>query len=155
MLNSRSPILFRLEETGSAMLGHIAPFLPTYSRNLEWPGVPYPDAFRLPGLPLPLLMRVARFNRRMSFPRLLPIPPIKHVISGITKDSAGAALPACDVNLFTSSDDAFRDSVTSGADGSYTFTGGTISPSKDHYAVAYKAGATDVAGTTRNDLKGS
>jgi hypothetical protein len=156
MRNFRTPFLFNLNDIGSSPSKRTpAPFLPSIARIRETPGNPYPDAFRLPLLPLPLLMRVARFNRKMSFPRLLPLPRVIYSVSGITKDSTGVALPSCDVNLFTTSDDAFRYSVTSGADGSYKFIGGLISPSKDHYCVAYKAGSPDVAGTTQNDLKGS
>jgi hypothetical protein len=160
MIGSRSPFLLQLSgpvplvrlEGDDGVLGLLAPFFPTIWRIRETPGDPYPDAFKLPRLPLPLLMRVARFNRRMSFPRMLPIPPVSHVIAGITRDSSGAALPSCTVHLFLTSTDAETNEVTSGTDGTYTFTG--ASPALNQYAVAYKSGSPDVAGTTRNDLTG-
>lgn len=158
MQNFRTPFLLKLDEGGPVSpdgkpLGHIAPFLPMYSRNREWKGGPYPDAFRLPSLPLPLLMRVSKFNRRMAFPRLTPAPKTYN-ITGVTRDSAGAILGNCVVHLFRTTDDVEIDQVNSDASGNYIFSLG-VSPQNQQYAVAYKAGSPDVAGTTVNTLTGS
>lgn len=131
-------------------IGHIAPFLPVYSKSRQWPGDPYPDAFRLPRLPLPLLMRVSRFNRRMAFPRQTPVPKT-FKIEGITRDSTGAILGSCVVHLFRTSDDVEIDQVNSDASGNFILTSG-ISPGQQHYIVAYKSGSPDVAGTSVNTL---
>lgn len=153
MRNGQTPFLFKLDEGGSNTLGHIAPFIPAFSRAAQTPGDPYPDAFRLPSLPLPLLMRVSMFNRRMAFPRVVPAPKT-FSITGTTRDSAGVALGNCVVHLFRTSDDLEMDQVNSDSAGLYTFSS-NISPTLPYYAVAYKAGSPDVAGTTRNDLVGT
>lgn len=84
---------------------------------------------------------------------LLPKPPTDFTISGITRDSAGAVLVSCVVNLFRTSDNVLMQSTTSDATtGAYTFTGtGQI----NQFLVSYKAGSPDVAGTSRNDLMGA
>lgn len=158
MLNFRTPFLLRLDEAGPVSpaggpLGHIAPFLPVYSKNREWPGDPYPEAFRLPSLPLPLLMRVAKFNRRMAFPRLTPAPKT-YKITGVTRDSAGTELGNCVVKLFRTTDDVEIDQVNSDASGNFIFSLG-VSPQIQQYAVAYLAGSPDRAGTTVNTLTGA
>ena len=82
-----------------------------------------------------------------------PIFEASYRISGITKDSTGAPLAGCVVDLFDTATDAKLDSTTSGADGSYFFdTNQGVLPK---YVVAYKAGAPDVAGTTVNVLVGA
>jgi hypothetical protein len=74
-------------------------------------------------------------------------------ITGVTKDSAGAVLGGCSVHLFRTADDVEVDQVVSDA-GDGTYSVGT--PTDDtHYAVAYKAGSPDVAGTTVDTLTGS
>ena len=158
MRNFRTPFLLKLDigapvRPDGTPRGHIAPFLPVYAKTQGWPGDPYPDAFRLPRLPLPLLMRVSRFNRRMAFPRLTPVP-LTYKITGITRDSAGAVLGNCVVHLFRTSDDVEVDQVNSDASGNFTFTTG-VSPANTQYIVAYKAGSPDVSGTTLNTLTGS
>jgi hypothetical protein len=70
-------------------------------------------------------------------------------ITGITKDSTGAALGICTVQLFRTLDDSFRSEVLSDASGNYVLYPDVTGP---FYIVAYKAGAPDVAGTTMNTL---
>ena len=160
MLNSRTSFILTLErgvptveEDGDGMVfGRIAPFLPLYSRNREWPGDPYPDAFTLPRLPLPLLMKVARFNRRIASPRITPVPQVLR-ITGVTRDNTGAALGNCEVHLFRTATDVEVDQVTSDASGNFTLNGTGLG--QTYYIVAYKAGGTDVAGTTVNTLTGA
>lgn len=72
-------------------------------------------------------------------------------ISGITKDSTGAVLENCVVKLFDSDTNAMMQTMTSDANGVYSFQ---VAPGKVFYVVAYKAGVPDVAGTTVNTLQG-
>jgi hypothetical protein len=72
------------------------------------------------------------------------------LIAGVTRDNTGAPLGTCDVHLFeTPSDLEVRQLVSDGS-GNFAFQIGNNSV--PHYIVAYKPGAPDVAGTTRNDL---
>jgi hypothetical protein len=99
-------------------------------------------------------MKVARFNRRIASPRRLPQPTLpKLQITGVTRDSAGATLGSCEVHLFRTADDVEVEQVTS--DGSGNFTLNVVGLGQAYYIVAYKAGGTDVAGTTVNTLTGS
>lgn len=160
MRNFRTPFLFKLTggvplekfEGDGSELGVIGPFMPLVSRVRETPGDPYPDAFSLPRLPLPLLMRVSRFNRRMAFPRVLKQPTAKWLLSGITKDSTGAVLGFCEVELFDTARDVMMQRTTSDVNGAYEFS---VSPQLTFYLVAYKSGSPDVAGTTVNTLTGT
>ncbi len=70
-------------------------------------------------------------------------------ITGITKDSTGATLAACQVQLFRTVDDAFIQEVASDGVGAYVLTPTVSGP---FYIVAYKAGSPDVAGTSVNTL---
>ena len=71
-------------------------------------------------------------------------------LSGTTKDSAGAALGSCVVDMFSTPDDTIRAQTTSDASGLFSFT--VDSNSRTYYLVAYKPGSPDVAGTTVNTL---
>ncbi|MEY2855671.1 MAG: hypothetical protein RL030_2803 [Pseudomonadota bacterium] len=82
---------------------------------------------------------------------LKPMPAKQWVITGITKDSAGAVLASCVVQLFRTVDDKIMDEITSSAAGVFEFRSAS-NPSNTHYIVAYKAGSPDVAGTTVNTL---
>lgn len=74
-------------------------------------------------------------------------------IVGVTKDSTGAPLAGCTVDLFRTIDNVMIDSVVSDASGNYVFT--SAGTQFSYYIVAYKAGAPDVAGTTVNTLLGA
>ena len=74
------------------------------------------------------------------------------IITGVTKDSSGVVLASCIVQLFRTSDDAFQSESVSDSDGRYLLYPIVTGP---FYIVAYKAGATDVAGTTINTLVGA
>lgn len=80
------------------------------------------------------------------------MPPTTYKISGITKDSTGAVLGNCTVQLFYTANDKIADEVTSNASGVYEFR--SAAPAVNFYVVAYKAGSPDVAGTTVNTLIG-
>jgi hypothetical protein len=70
-------------------------------------------------------------------------------ITGVTKDSAGAALGGCTVQLFRTVDDSYRSEAISDGAGNYTLYPDVTGP---FYLVAYKPGAPDVGGTTANTL---
>lgn len=72
------------------------------------------------------------------------------IIAGVTKDSSGVALGSCAVDLFDTGTDTKIASVISDASGNYSFS--VEGNSQTKYAVAYQAGAPDVAGTTVNTL---
>lgn len=71
-------------------------------------------------------------------------------ITGTTKDSAGASLANCVVQGFLTTTDQYVREVVSDTDGYYEFF--SEFSGAQHYLVAYKAGAPDVAGTTVNTL---
>ena len=70
-------------------------------------------------------------------------------LAGFTRDSNGAPLPGCKVDLILTAGGVFQSSTISAADGSFKFE---IQPPGPYFLVAYKAGAPDVAGTTANNL---
>jgi hypothetical protein len=70
----------------------------------------------------------------------------------VTKDSAGAALAGCTVQLFQTADDVVVGETVSDGAGAYSFT--MARAQGPFYVVAYKAGAPDVAGTSVNTLVG-
>lgn len=69
-------------------------------------------------------------------------------LSGITRDSAGAVLGLCRVDLCKNN--TIRQSITSDAVGNYSFVNPGSGP---FFLVAYKQGSPDVAGTTVNTLQ--
>jgi hypothetical protein len=82
------------------------------------------------------------------------LPATFFTISGQTKDSTGAILGSCHVDLFRTANDLLMEETTSNADGYYFFKSPLRSPNT-YYVVAYKVGAPDVAGTTVNTLAGT
>jgi hypothetical protein len=73
-------------------------------------------------------------------------------ITGVTKDSNGAALATAIVRLYRTADDSYVHQTTSDANGNYVIP---ASQNLQHYCNAYKAGSPDVAGTTVNTLVGT
>lgn len=69
----------------------------------------------------------------------------------LTKDSAGALLPACAVHAFRTSDDVEVNQVVSDASAQYEIP---VYTDDQHYVVAYLPGSPDKAGTTVNTLTG-
>jgi hypothetical protein len=96
-----------------------------------------------------LIMGVARRELRTTFrsPRMFSDKAYK--ISGTTRDSVGAALGNCIVDLYYTDTGERAARVESDASGAFTFL---VGPNLACYVVAYKAGAPDVAGTTVNTL---
>ena len=71
------------------------------------------------------------------------------LVTGITRDSAGAVLTGCVVDLFLTGGDVLLASITSDGAGAFSFHNPGSGP---FYIVAYKAGSPDVAGTTANTV---
>ncbi len=74
---------------------------------------------------------------------------VAKTITGVTKDSTGAALGNCVVQLFQTWNDTLVMETVSDGSGNYTVYPTGSAP---YYIVAYLAGGTDVAGTTVNTL---
>lgn len=75
-----------------------------------------------------------------------------YTISGVTQADTGLALGTCVVKLFNAATDLLEQQTTSNAAGAYSFT---VDKNQSYYEVAYKAGATDVYGTTINTVRGA
>lgn len=71
-------------------------------------------------------------------------------ITGVTKDSAGAALADCTVTLFNTADNVPLGTKVSDALGAYSFA--VAGNASTRFAVSYKAGSPDVTGATVNTL---
>ena len=82
--------------------------------------------------------------------RLMPPPVTWPLIAGVTRDSTGAALGSCVVDLMLTATDSKIDGVVSDSTGAYSFKSGQYG--KTYYVVAYKAGSPDRAGTSVNTL---
>lgn len=73
-------------------------------------------------------------------------------ISGVTKDSTGTPLGNCAVALFQAGSNALVASTISDTAGNYSFAVLVAGP---FFAVAYKAGSPNTAGTTVITLTGA
>lgn len=82
-----------------------------------------------------------------------PTPPMYVRVFGVTRDSTGAAIGVCAVELYRTSDDVVLDRTISDASGNYEFRTGSSGDNR-HYVRAYKAGSPDLAGTTVDTLIG-
>lgn len=120
--------------------GKIAPDVPI---NLPWNAVGLPSLVDvLASSPCPIH-------------QLLPYPPTNFSIYGVTRDSTGAVLGNCVVDLFDTATDVKISSTTSNATtGAFSLPYASQKPT-GYYLVAYKAGAPDLAGTTVSTLTGS
>lgn len=83
----------------------------------------------------------------------LPFIPTILRIAGVTRNSAGAVLANCAVVVYRTLDDQPVDRIVSDSNGNYASTVAGLA--ENYYAVAYKVGAPDVAGTTVNTLVGT
>jgi hypothetical protein len=99
------------------------------------------------------------FYARMNPVKTIAIDPTKWSVffdyasaglSGITRDSTGAVLGGCTVDMFYTATDAFVQSTTSNAVGAFSFSQMAPGP---YYFVAYLPGSPDVAGTSVNTLQ--
>lgn len=76
-------------------------------------------------------------------------PSVSVKIAGYTRTRYGVIEPSCTVRLFRTSDNVLVSTTTSDAGGYYEFLDPAGSP---FFAVAYKDGTPDIAGTTVNTL---
>jgi hypothetical protein len=93
---------------------------------------------------------------RMPRPSVVHVNPPSRVvtITGITRDSAGAVLGGCAVELYdTITNLPMMQTISDATTGIYTFTCAKLPPGQ-HYLVAYKIGAPDRSGTTLNTVVG-
>jgi hypothetical protein len=70
------------------------------------------------------------------------------VLSGVSRDSAGAALGFCRVMIFATSDNSFVGETTSDASGNWSFS--TATRGGPFFFVEYLIGAPDRFGTSLN-----
>lgn len=70
-------------------------------------------------------------------------------VTGVTRDSTGAAVGSCSLDLYMTGVDMLAQQTVSNASGNFTFSNPGSGP---FYIVAYKVGAPDLAGTTVNTL---
>lgn len=78
--------------------------------------------------------------------------PFQYVLSGISMDSVGAALPGCTVNVFATGTNLHQGTTVSDSQGAWTMT--VIGPAgMTFFLVEYLAGLPDVAGTSVNTLQ--
>jgi hypothetical protein len=92
-----------------------------------------------------------RFLRTRPF-RSRPLSTKNEVISGVTRDAAGAPLGNCVVKLFRTPSDILAAATMSDASGNWSIDNPGSGP---FYTVEYKAGVPDVAGTSLNTLVAS
>jgi hypothetical protein len=78
-------------------------------------------------------------------------PERNFTITGVTKDSTGAALGGCTLRLFNAASHVLAQTTISDASGNYSFV---VDKTQTWYVVSYKGGAPDVAGTSVNTLAG-
>lgn len=101
--------------------------------------------------PVPMVLGlVGKF--RINGPLYPTYAPTVLRITGVTRDSTGAALASCTVKLFRTADDVVMAATVSDASGNYEFRVGSLDAC---YAVSYKAGSPDVTGATVNTLVGA
>lgn len=100
----------------------------------------------------------APFNARgKGAPTFEPFPITEtqqnYTISGVTRDSTGAALGSVTVYLFALIVDTpvLAATVVSDASGNYKFY---VAPAQAYWIATYKAGSPDLAGATVNTLVG-
>jgi hypothetical protein len=98
---------------------------------------------------------VSEQSKRPGVIHPLKLPARIAMVSGVTRDSSGAVLGNCVVELYeTASDIALFKTTSDASTGAFTFTCARFSPAT-HYLVAYLAGSPDTAGTSVNTLVGS
>jgi hypothetical protein len=92
-----------------------------------------------------------KVNKPMTNGRVFPNynGALRMALSGITRDSAGAALGNCRVMIFRTEDMSFVGELTSDGSGAWLLD---MMKGGPFFRVAYKVGSPDVAGTSRNDI---
>ena len=96
----------------------------------------------------PVAVRIELFDATVSAQRIYGYA--NRELVGVTRDSNGAILVSCRVELFQTGGDIPTATTTSDSvTGAFTFSNPGSGP---FYIVAYKTGSPDVAGTTINTL---
>ena len=104
----------------------------------------------VPGTPAPqVLASLGRGQVGALFYRSFVALAVRSIV-GVTRDSAGAPLGNCSVDLLRTVDDVRVAIAQSDTAGNFRFD--VLSPGP-YYLVAYLAGAPDVAGTSVNTLQ--
>jgi hypothetical protein len=103
------------------------------------------------GLGDPGVIALPSIPNLVNFPKFRspPLAQKNPVITGVTRDSAGNPLGTCVVDCFRTADNYYLSTTTSDSSGNFSIVALGTGP---FYLVAYKAGTTDVAGTTVNTL---
>lgn len=78
-----------------------------------------------------------------------PAAAVNDVLSGVSRDSTGAPLAGCTVNLFRTVDNSFVDSTVSDGSGAWSIPTMARGP---FFLVEYLAGSPDRFGTSPNTL---
>lgn len=158
MIRGQQPILPKLRLNGA-----FGTFLPEPTSVTIPAGGPFVS--RVPATPLRPILFLLAFaglgSKKLGRPAGVvrdwgrtPLPATRLLISGVTKDSAGAILGSCAVALYRTADDKLMERTTSDVTtGAYAFQSVVLGSA--YYVVAYKAGSPDVAGTTVNTLTGA
>jgi hypothetical protein len=73
-------------------------------------------------------------------------------IAGVTRDSTGAPLGSCTVDLFRTADNVWQNRTVSDGSGNYSFT---VEDGTQWYCRFYLTGSPDRAGTTVNTVQGA
>jgi hypothetical protein len=162
----QQPIIFMLQaRTPGRRFAGIGPFKPFCKpANFTTQDNPYPDAFRLPALPKPLTMFMLK-NRLGGWPiraETARIPAFSASITGVSRDSTGAALGGCTCTLFKVTESPVNRSLgspvftqvattTSDGSGNFSFVVGFDGP----YRITFDLnGAPIRAGITLKSLNG-
>lgn len=74
---------------------------------------------------------------------------LRNFLSGVTRDATEATLGSCQVMIFSTVDKLFIGETTSDGSGAWSMW---VTLGWPFFRVVYKAGAPDVAGTSRNDI---
>ena len=129
---------FTSETLGSGGRGKIFP-----SANPRNPGVNFAFAFRA-ALVEPVSQPLKDARRYLEEDGTLNMS-----LSGVTRDSTGAALGLCRVMIFRTEDMSFVTETTSDASGVWSVS---LLKGGPFFEVCYKAGSPDVSGTSLNTL---
>ena len=98
---------------------------------------------------------LGKFPGPMDTPREVIKNPPCYLITGRTLDANSAPLGGCAVEIYENVSGQLRGATVSDANGNYSFDVTETASGLTFFAVAYKAGTSDVAGTTVNTLVGT
>lgn len=168
------PIAFPPARIGSVFddvgLLYRKPFDVVPAPNLGRPGIRFNAQSLNPGIPLtkarPNVRRLGTMYAAVSdtakvnpvnvaitdnrvYLRVLAGEDGNRELRGVSRDSVGVALGSCRVMLFRTEDNSFVKETTSDGSGNWAMS---VMSAGAFFIVYYKAGGTDLAGTTKNNL---